>query len=104
VSEVAAVLEAARDRGVAAAAEIAEREAPLVGISRGLALRYLRENLHFTLGPEERAGLRRFYELCVAHGLSPRGLESFLSKVGGVRAGWRQDSASRPTPMKDVAW
>jgi chorismate dehydratase len=88
-SEATGLLEAARDRGQAAIEAIAAREAPVVGISRALAERYLRENLHFTLGGEERAGLRNFYELCVAHGLAPRGLESLLSKVGGVRAGWR---------------
>jgi hypothetical protein len=27
--------------------------------------------------------------LCVAHELAPRGLEKLLSKVIGVRAGWR---------------
>jgi chorismate dehydratase len=89
VSQVAALLEAARDRGVAAVDEIADREAPLVAISRELALQYLRENLHFRLGREERAGLRKFYELCVAHGLAPRGLENLLSGVGRVRTGWR---------------
>jgi chorismate dehydratase len=89
VSGVVEFLEMARDQGLAAAHEIAAREAPIVGISRELAERYLRENLHFTLGHEERAGLRRFYELCVAHELAPRGLERLLSMVGGVRAGWR---------------
>jgi chorismate dehydratase len=86
VAEVAAMLEGARDRGVAAVDEIAAREAPLVGISRELAAQYLRENLHFTLGREERAGLRRFYELCVKHELAPAGLEKLLSKAGGVKA------------------
>jgi chorismate dehydratase len=89
VSELVGLLEAARDRGLAAVDEIAVREAPVVGISRELAERYLRENLHFTLGGEEQAGLRRFYELCVERGLAPRGLEKLLGKVGGVRAGWR---------------
>ena len=63
-------------RGVRHLDEIAAREAPLIGISEELATRYLRDNLHFTLGREERAGLRRFYELCVAHELAPSGFES----------------------------
>jgi chorismate dehydratase len=75
VSEMTGLLEAARDRGIVALDEIAAREAAAVGISQELAARYLRENLHFTLGAEERAALRRFYELCVVHELAPRGLE-----------------------------
>jgi len=83
ISEVAGLLEAARDRGLAMVDEIAAREAPLVGVSHELAVRYLRENLHFTLGREERAGLRRFYDLCVTHGLAPDGLEMrFASRRG----------------------
>lgn len=79
-SQVAGLLEAARDRGVMKLDEIAEREAPVVGISTDLATRYLRKNLHFTLGREERAGLRKFYELCVAHELAPPGLEKRLGE------------------------
>ncbi len=75
VSDVTPLLEAARDRGQADTDRIAAREAAAIGISRELARRYLRDNLHFTLGREERAGLRKFYELCVAHDLAPRGLE-----------------------------
>jgi chorismate dehydratase len=74
VRNVAELLERARDRGAAELNAIAEREAPLVGISRDLAERYLRENLHFTLGSDEQAGLQRFYDLCVKHELAPRGL------------------------------
>jgi chorismate dehydratase len=76
--DVARLLESARDHGESEVDRIAEREAPLVGISRDVAEQYLRENLHFTLGPEERAGLRKFYELCVKHELAPPGLENTL--------------------------
>jgi chorismate dehydratase len=76
--DVASLLEAARDRGESELDQIAEREAPLVGISRKLAEQYLRSNLHFTLGPEERAGLRKFYDLCVKHELAPPGLDNTL--------------------------
>jgi len=84
-SELAGILNAARDQGVEHLDEIAGHEAPLVGISRELANTYLRDNLHFTLGAKEREGLRRFYELCVAHGLAPSGLDKALhatSKAG----------------------
>jgi chorismate dehydratase len=82
VGEITEVLSAARDQGVRHLSAIAEREAPLVGIAIELATQYLRDNLHFALGAKERAGLLRFYELCVAHGLSPPGLESVVSKAG----------------------
>jgi chorismate dehydratase len=86
VSEVVGVLEAARDEGVERLEEIAGREAPLLGISRESALCYLRDNLHFWLGDEESAGLTRFYELCVGHGLVTRGV-----RFGGSIAGVRQE-------------
>lgn len=70
-TEVTEILEAARNRGCESVTAIAAREAPLVGISRQLAEQYLRDNLHFTLGRDERAGLQKFYNLCVAHGFAP---------------------------------
>jgi chorismate dehydratase len=82
VGEVTAVLSTARDNGVRRFAEIAEREGPLVGVSRELALGYFRDNLHFALGNDERAGLRKFYALCVKHGLAPAGGEARLASRG----------------------
>jgi chorismate dehydratase len=76
---VSAVLNAARDGGLEHVDEIAAREGPLVGVSGELARRYFRENLHFVLGEKELAGLRRFYELCVAHGMAPGGCEERMS-------------------------
>jgi len=77
-AEVATALNLARDEGMRQLGKIAARESAILGISRELALRYLRENLHFRLGCKERAGLRRFYQLCVSHGLAPAGLEKTL--------------------------
>jgi chorismate dehydratase len=82
LSNMTSVLGAARDRGVQHFHEIAAREAPLLGISTQLAESYFRDNLHFVLGPREREGLRKFYGLCVKHGLAPGGLESALSAFG----------------------
>jgi chorismate dehydratase len=79
VGEVTAVLSAARDKGVRRLTQIAEREGPLVGVSPELALGYFRDNLHFALGNEERAGLRKFYAFCVKHGLAPAGGEARLA-------------------------
>jgi chorismate dehydratase len=71
-AEVAALLAAARDNGVRHLADIAAAEAAAVGIPVELASSYLRENLHFTLGPAERDGLTRFHELCIGHQLASR--------------------------------
>jgi chorismate dehydratase len=80
-SAIGEVLGAARDEGVRRVEEIAEREARALDISRSLAIEYLRDTLHFTLGPEEWAGLRKFYGLCVEHELAPGGLEEALSEA-----------------------
>jgi chorismate dehydratase len=79
VGEVAAVLSEARDNGVQRLDEIAKREGPLVAVSNDVATSYFRDNLHFVLGDEERAGLRKFYSLCVKHGLAPAGGEARLA-------------------------
>jgi chorismate dehydratase len=84
VGEVAGLLGSARDNGVRRFTEIAEREGPLVGVSRELAIAYFRDNLHFALGDEERAGLRKFYKLCVKHGLAPAGGEARLASHGVI--------------------
>lgn len=55
-----AALSAARDRGVSRLREIAKREAPKLEIDQAMAVDYLTMNLHFRLGPDERAGLERF--------------------------------------------
>jgi chorismate dehydratase len=78
IEDVAAALAAARDRGLEQLDEIAEREAPPLGIPSDVAKSYFRDNLHFALGRHELNGLRRFYELCVAHNLAPVGLEREL--------------------------
>jgi chorismate dehydratase len=79
VGELATVLTAARDNGVRNLEHIADREGPLVGVSPELALSYFRDNLHFKFGKEERAGLRKFYALCVRHGLAPSGGDSRIA-------------------------
>lgn len=70
-ANLAATLQAARDRGLAALDAIAEREAPLLGLTIPQCLAYLRDNLHFMLGPAERHGLERFRQLAVDLGLAP---------------------------------
>jgi chorismate dehydratase len=65
---LATALAAARDEGLRNLDQIAARHASRVGMTREQALRYLRDNLHFTLGPEEQRGLELFYKHAAAMG------------------------------------
>lgn len=65
----------ARDRGCDRLAEIARREAPLLGIPEATAYNYLAHNLHFRLGSAERAGLKLFHQLATRQGLTPEGVD-----------------------------
>ena len=53
--------------------EIAEREAGPLGLTRPQCLAYLRDNLHFHLGPHELRGLELFRLKATAIGLAPAG-------------------------------
>jgi chorismate dehydratase len=68
-NEIAAVLQRARDAGVANLRQIAGREASGVGLTEDACLGYLRDNLYFYLGPRERRGFELFRELTVEFGL-----------------------------------
>jgi chorismate dehydratase len=57
----------ARDAGVAASELIAAAYCGPGRAERGQA--YLRENMRYTLGEREEAGLRRFYDLAEQHGI-----------------------------------
>ncbi len=80
-AEVETLLAATRVRGVAHLAEIAAVEAPPLGIDAALALHYLRDNLHFTLGEQEMSGLRRFALLAADRGLAPRDAVRALTQL-----------------------
>jgi len=80
-TELETQLATARDRGVAHLAEIAAAEAPLLGIDTELALHYLRDNLHFTLGEQEFAGLERFARLCARSGFVPKDAVRALTQM-----------------------
>jgi chorismate dehydratase len=64
-------LTAARDGGVAHLAEIAQEESESVQLSQAECFHYLHDNLHFTLGTRERAGLHLFRQHAVALQLAP---------------------------------
>jgi chorismate dehydratase len=69
------ILSTARDEGISRLPEIARAEAPLVGIPEAECLSYLRDNLHFELGPRQRQGLELFFRLAGRHGLAPGGVK-----------------------------
>jgi chorismate dehydratase len=64
----------ARDEGVAHLEEIAAAEAAAVGLTRPECRSYLRDNLHFYLGPGESRGLELFRRHAVELGLAPAGV------------------------------
>ena len=69
-------LSAARDAGLAHAADIAREEAASVGLTESQTLAYLRESLYFHLGPREQRGLALFYRHAARLGLAPAHAES----------------------------
>ncbi len=60
-------LTAARDEGLTMLAAIADSAAQQLGLPASECLSYLRDNLRFRLGPTERQGLMRYYQLAVRH-------------------------------------
>jgi predicted solute-binding protein len=64
-SEDVAELIAARNRGVVASDEIAAEYCGPARASLGQA--YLRDNIRYSLGDREQAGLRHFFELALKH-------------------------------------
>ncbi len=68
-------LTAARDAGVAHLPEIAEREAAALGLTTPQCLDYLKNNLHFYLGEQERQGLELFYHHASQLDLAPSGVD-----------------------------
>ena len=71
--EVGRLLDAARDRGTANLAAIAAAEAAGHGLTVPQCLDYLRDNLHYDLGPQERQALQLFYREARSLGLAPAG-------------------------------
>ena len=71
-AELAAWLEAARDRGRASLHAIASAEAASHGLTVSQCLAYLRDNLHYDLGSSELEALRLFRGHAIELGLVPR--------------------------------
>lgn len=70
-----AALEGARDAGEASLEAIARREAPPLRLTPERCLGYLRDNLYFHLGPNERRGLALFHRRAQQLGLAPAGVD-----------------------------
>ncbi|MDP6558395.1 MAG: menaquinone biosynthesis protein [Pirellulaceae bacterium] len=71
VDGLATALQQARDNGVKHLTEIATQEASSVGLSDDQSLRYLRDSLHFYLGPREQCGLNLFRKHAAQLGIVP---------------------------------
>ena len=65
------LLSAARDRGVANIAAIAESNAERYGLTHEECLTYLQRHLHFSLGPKERLGMEMFFRYAARMMLIP---------------------------------
>jgi chorismate dehydratase len=76
---VEVALREARDLGLQHLSEIADKEAAPLGLSRPECIAYLRDNLHFHLGPAELRGLDLFYRLALNLNLAPAGVELGIS-------------------------
>jgi chorismate dehydratase len=68
---LAEALGAARDRGLAALPQIAAAAAAPLGLESDECLIYLRDRLHFQLGPDEVRGLELFYRFAADVGMAP---------------------------------
>jgi chorismate dehydratase len=79
VEDLTGILTRARDRGLAGLDEIVAEAATSGRLGRGGEATvealdyYFRQSLRYILGEGEMAGLRRFHELCIRHGLVPAG-------------------------------
>jgi predicted solute-binding protein len=73
VGRLAAVLAAARDRGLRDREAIAVRAATETGIPLPVVRRYLLEQVSYDFGPREAKGLLVFYAMAAEEGLAPPG-------------------------------
>ncbi len=66
------VFSTARDMGVARIDSIAVESSPEYDLSERECLHYLRDNLHFRLGDQEKAGMQLFFDHAAAMNLIPQ--------------------------------
>lgn len=80
VGQLAGMLEASRDAGLAHLEQIAAAESAAYGLTKEELHRYFAENLHFRLGPGERMGLESFRARAAQRGLIPQIKTSAVGK------------------------
>ncbi len=68
------LLSSARDRGLDQISEIAAEQAPCYNLSHQECLKYLRDNLHFALGAEEKSGMDLYFQYAAKLSLIPESL------------------------------
>ena len=93
----------ARNEGLAHLADIAETEASALGMTRPECLAYLRDCLHFHLGPHERQGLELYRQMAAELG--------FIAKRGTSRTRaphrWQAEpygATSRVDAEENISW
>jgi len=77
------ILTEAKTRGLTAREEIACAGAQRIGIPERQARRYLFETIHYDLGPQELAGLARFYRWAADEELAPRRIPVLMAAPAG---------------------
>jgi len=83
IDRLVQVLAAARDAGLAARDELAERGARAVGITAQAARRYLTDQVRYDFGSKEQDGLRAFYRMAAEDGMAPEGMRLRMARPGG---------------------
>jgi chorismate dehydratase len=63
----------AKEYGLSRAGEIAQREAPVLGLDPGYCRRYLTNIIRYDLGSSELAGLQKYHQLAAELGHVPQG-------------------------------
>jgi chorismate dehydratase len=71
LNRLAHVLQEAREWGLGRIPELAARGAAQLHLPQSLAQEYLTRSIHYHLRAEERAGMQRFCDLAVRHGVLP---------------------------------
>lgn len=94
LGRVESALSAARDRGVAAIADIALRESAAMNLPLDVVDTYLRHHLHFVMSSAERQGLKLYHTLASKLGLAPA--DRTVRFRGPVE---RRSPARRPAPL-----
>jgi chorismate dehydratase len=96
LGDIETALAQARDLGVAHIDEIATAEAAPLGLTVPQCAAYLRDHLHFYLGPRERRGLKLFYDQAVELGLAPADRSGGILPPASAAGSRRHDRSPRP--------